>query len=51
MQLAEEWRVLGEKLRKRSPQAFAKLIAMLATSGDDEEDDDSAHIDSVYQIH
>ncbi|HEY6038674.1 MAG TPA: hypothetical protein VIV58_30535 [Kofleriaceae bacterium] len=50
-ELAERWRVLGEKLRARSPRAFTKLLAVLTTSAVGPDDDDDDRIDSVYQIH
>lgn len=50
-ELAEQWRRLGEKLRSRSPMAFAKLVAMLAGSAGDDDDDDGKMIDNVYTIH
>lgn len=31
-QLAEEWRVAGEKLKKRSPLVFAQLLAIFMAS-------------------
>lgn len=49
--MAELWRVLGEKLRKRSPHAFAKLMEMLTTSTIGVDDDDAEEIDDVYRIH
>lgn len=50
-ELAERWRQLGEKLRRRSPAAFDKLVALLATSTVIDDDEDALDIDSVYQIH
>ena len=50
-ELAERWRVLGEKLRRSHPAAFEKLLALLTSSAVGEDDDDTTCIDSVYQIH
>jgi len=49
--LAERWRQLGEKLRSRSPAAYAKLIEMLATSAVEIEADEGSEIDGIYQVH
>jgi hypothetical protein len=51
MELAERWRQLGEKLRSRSPQAFAKMIDVLAASADQEEVAEPSEIDGIYLIH
>jgi hypothetical protein len=51
MMLAEQWRQLGEKLRRRSPAQFQKLLALLAGSAMDEDDGDLLNIDSVYTTH
>lgn len=49
--LAERWRVLGKKLRERSPHRFEVLISVFADAALDEDEDDRPRIDSVYQIH
>lgn len=52
--LAERWRVLGEKLRSRSPLLFDKVIEILAASDDEDEVDDPGNeekIDHVYSFH
>jgi hypothetical protein len=49
--LAEKWRRLGEKLRERSPQAYAKLIEMLATSAVGNDEEETLQIDDIYRIH
>lgn len=50
-ELAERWRVAGERLRKRSPRVFEKVIEMLATSDRDEDDDERLDIDEIYRLH
>lgn len=49
--LRERWRALGEKLWKRSPAGFWNLVAMLATSEGDEDDEVARDIDDVYPFH
>jgi hypothetical protein len=48
---AERWRMVGERLRKRSRRRFAFLIEMLAASVVDEDAEDGPDIDSVYPYH
>lgn len=50
-ELAERWRQLGEKLRRRSPRVFEKTIEMLATSATPDDDEATEDIDEVYLIH
>lgn len=45
---AEEWRVLGRKLRARSPEVFAKVLVLLATYGLPEDDLDPEFITESY---
>jgi hypothetical protein len=49
--LAERWRLLGEKLRKRSPAAFEKMIEMLAASATDTSEEETSEIDGIYRVH
>lgn len=51
MAMAEQWRLLGEKLRKRSPHAFTKMIEMLTSSDEQDEQDLAQEIDGIYQVH
>jgi hypothetical protein len=46
--LAERWRVAGERLRKRSPAVYAKLVDMLAASVIEDDDEAEENIDAVY---
>jgi hypothetical protein len=48
--LAEQWRVLGEKLRERSPAAFEDLIANLAASVLPDDEGDPPAIDQIYSV-
>lgn len=49
--LAEQWRQLGEKLRRRSPAAFEKLLTLLAASAIAEDPEDELVIDEIYPYH
>lgn len=51
MAMAEQWRLLGEKLRRRSPHAFSKTIEMLTASASEEDEDLAPEIDGIYQVH
>jgi hypothetical protein len=50
-ELAERWRVLGKKLRSRSPQQFRKVLAIFVASAIDADDEDEKKIDTVYPFH
>ncbi len=49
IQLAERWRVVGKKLRKRSPEVFAKVFEMLVTSDEEEAEQDPTRITNGYR--
>lgn len=46
--LAEQWRLVGESLRERSPLLFAKLLAMLAASAIDDGGEAELSIAQTY---
>ena len=46
-----EWRVLGEKLRERSPAEFRKVLALLKALLVGRDDKEPPDIDSIYPYH
>lgn len=50
-EMAERWRVAGERLRRRSPKVFAKVFEMLVTSEPDDDAEGEQRIDEIYRLH
>lgn len=50
-EMAERWRQLGQKLRRRSPRMYLVMTRLIAEAAIDDQDDGDIKIDSVYQIH